>query len=163
LSTKSHDQIEQRERAILARLPFDAQHVPNSECQDYDAVLEEPYTTGQHIRIIGRARLEAGTPIELKTCQEWIDDNGSWNGRRRGTFRVQQDTHERLEDAGGVYCLLVMDGDDILTGRLLEPEHLESCVNSWTNGGAKYQSDRAHVSWGSIMPPSSIQEVAHAD
>lgn len=160
----SHEEIERRERALLEELPFEAEHVPDSVNNAYDAELLEPFEGGgsADLSLVGALRIPTGTPLELKTCQRWIDDSGSWNGRRRGTFRIQQGTHEELVEAGGWYCLLVMDVDEILGGRLMDAEMLELCVTSWTNGGTKYRSPRAHLSWGSVMPTDAVGGGAEA-
>lgn len=157
MSTISHEEIERRERALLEDLPIDAEHVPDAEENGFDARVRSRFVATNSLGVVGRLYIDAGTPLELKTCQVWIDDSGSRNDRRRGTFRIQEDTHERLEELGGVYCLLVMDADEVLTGRIVEPEHIEARVSSWTNGGRKYQSRRAHISWAKLIPTERVE------
>lgn len=158
----SADEIERFERWLLDELPLDAEHVPDSETQAFDARLVAPYTTTNGLRIIGRTRLEAGTPIELKSCHVWISDNGSGQNRRRGTWQIAKGNHDGLEELGGVYCCVVLDGEKVLAGRLLAPSDLDSFVSSWTNGG--WSEQRAHVSWRSVIGPESVQGGStHAD
>ncbi|MDZ7701845.1 MAG: hypothetical protein U5J98_07100 [Halobacteriales archaeon] len=68
------EEIEDREIDLLGQLPFEAAHVPDAATDDWDAVLAEPFQSNGKITAYDSLLIEAYTPLELKTCQEWIQD-----------------------------------------------------------------------------------------
>lgn len=156
MSVPDVEQIETRERTILDRAPFEAEHVSDAETQAYDARLLQPFTPNQSVGVSGRIRVSAGTILELKTCQCWYDDPHSRGGRRRGQFKVNRDAHEELCELGGLYAALVLDGEEILGGRFVEPAAVGD-ASTWYNGGRKYATDRATIPWPKLVPKSLVR------
>lgn len=151
------EQIEARERRILSQAPFEARHVPDAETQAYDAVMAEPFHPTSTVSAYGTVVVEAGTILELKTCQQWIGDRHSRSGRRRGQFKLQKGHHETLKELDAKYASLVLTEDErLLGGRLVDPSDLDP-VLSWTNGGSKYADERATVPWYKIVPKAEVE------
>lgn len=67
--------------------------------------------------------LDNGIPIEIKTCQEWINrcDRPSL---RHGRFKLEKDQHEVLLVKKGYYLFLVKSGDFIVKGKLVMAEDI---------------------------------------
>lgn len=151
MSSYSEELINRMEQGLFEEIPPEVEHVHKGQAIHHDGLLVKDYTTTSELPIIGRAVMGAGTPIELKTCQKWIDDRGSSNKRRRGRWQVQKTAHEALEENDGAYCLLVLDIDEVLDGRLLPARGLNGLA-SWTNGGYKYNTPRAFIPWSKIIP-----------
>lgn len=147
-----NQQINLMERGLFDELPVDVEHVDQSEAVHYDGRFVSRYVSTDDLPIIGRMAVDAGTIVELKTCQEWIDDEGSRSDRRRGRWQLQKQAHEYLEEHDGIYCLLVLHGDQVVDGRLLPATDINGLA-SWTNGGYKYTSPRAIIPWSKIVPP----------
>lgn len=151
------EQIEARERRILEAAPFAAEHVPDSETSAYDAELVEPFQANGTVAAYGSLVVDHGTPLELKTCQRWIDDSYSRNGRRRGQFMIQRRAHETLKELGAKYAALVLTGDEqLLAGRLIDPVDLDPFL-TWSNGGTKYATRRSKVPWFKIVPKTDVE------
>lgn len=149
-------QIRRMEEKLVEAVPADLEHVSDGVTRAYDAEFVSGYTTTPELPVVDRAYVEAGTPAELKTCQVWIDDAGSGGGRRRGRWFVQRDTHDELASAGGVYVLLVTYGGEIVAGRVA-PTDAVSRLASWTNGGKRYDSQRAYIPWAKVIDPGQVQ------
>jgi hypothetical protein len=156
MSVPSVEEIETREQSILDQLPLEAKHVPKAETDQYDAELVEPFASNGKISCVGRLAIEPGTPLELKTCQEWIDCHSSGAGRRRGQFAVNESTHDALEQLGGVYVFLVMDGEQILAGRIRPPEDLDD-IATWSPSSSRYSSRRAKIPWFKLVPKGVVE------
>lgn len=152
------EQIERIERSMLDTLPPEFEHVPDEDTMKYDAEFRVDYTSEPGLPVVGIPAVEAGTPSELKTCQEWINDQGARGNqnRRRGRWHVNRSTHEALLASDGVYTLCVMDGDRVLAGQIVPAEMLGE-VASWTNGGKKYASQRAAIPWAKLIDPDAIE------
>lgn len=146
--------VEQREKAILQDLPLNAAHVPDSETDHYDAVLVESVQSSSTIAVIGRLEVPAETPLELKTCQQWISDNGSRSGRRRGQFKINERTHEKLVDVSGWYLFLVLEDEDLLHGVLIAAEDLKNLP--FYNASQRFTSRRATLPWFKIAPKEAV-------
>lgn len=151
------EEIEDRERDLLDQLPLDAEHIPDTETSAYDARLESVFTTTKTLPVTGGLAVGAGTPLELKTCQRWIEDRHARAGRRRGRFGIYQSGHERLEELGGVYLCAVLDGLEVLAARLIPPENVTEVV-SWTASGKKYQTPRCMLAWPHLIPKREVGE-----
>lgn len=146
--------VERREQAILATLPLNAAHVPDAETDHYDAVLVESFVPTSTIVVIGKLEVPAETPLELKTCQRWISDNGSRAGRRRGQFKINESTHEELVDLDGWYLFLVLEGDDLLLGVMIAAEDLEDLP--FYNASKRFKSRRATLPWFKVAPEEAV-------
>lgn len=157
LSGDNLSRYEDFEREILDRLPLEARHVPRSETSEYDALLEEPFSTTPPLVLdSGRISLEAETPLELKTCKRWIRDTHSDGDRRRGQYKINESTHTKLVEARGAYIFVVLDEDsgEILAGRAIVAEGLPAVP--FHASGKKYSSDRATVSWPRVVPKAEV-------
>lgn len=151
------------EDLVVDAVPFDLERVTDDETQDYDARLISAVEISDGVLIIGRVRLEQTTPIEIKTCQVWIDAQGSNGDRRRGRFKIFDHAHEQLCELGGAYLLVLLDDDDVLAHVLVTASVLDLYLDDrWTNNG--YDSHRqgreqiAQLNWSVVFDPESIQE-----
>lgn len=149
-------QIKLMEQSVIRIIPPDLEHVDDGKTRDYDAQFIADYVTTNELPVVGQTMVEAGTAAELKTCQIWIDDSGSNGGRRRGRWFIQQDAHEALREADGVYLLVVTrDEEEVVDGRVVPPHALDGLL-SWTNGGNRYNTPRAYVPWSKVISPESV-------
>lgn len=155
LDAWQREQIRMMEEALFETIDAPIHHVGDEITRDWDGKFVEGYTTNGSLPIVGRTYIPAGTVVELKTCQVWVDDAGSNGGRRRGRWQLSRDTHDVLEDEDGVYCLLVLDGERVVDGRVLPAEELNGMA-SWTNGGSDYSSERAIIPWAKVISPGSL-------
>lgn len=159
MSVPDVERIEAHERAVLEALPgVDAEHVPRTENERYDAVLASPFRSTPPIVLTDRLELDEGTPLELKTCRRWITDNHSRGGRRRGQFKVNESTHGYLAELEGAYLFVVLDDvGDVLAGRAVPASILNGGGISWHESGSRYESRRATVPWFRVVPKRWLQ------
>lgn len=155
MSLRNPEQIAKRERELIDRLPLDLEHVPNSEAAHYDAELRAPFYPTSRVSITGGLAVDAATPIELKTCQRWITDRHSAQDRRRGRFFVSEVAHRELENIGGTYCFIVLDGEQLLAARLVVPALLDVEL-SWTRGDDTHASRKTAISWPRVVPRREV-------
>lgn len=63
---------------------------------------------------------DSGIPIEVKTCQEFINRVDNKGDLRHGRFTMMKDQHELLLAQGGYYLFIVKAGVFILKARLIK-------------------------------------------
>lgn len=115
----------------------------------YDAITAEPIVTGPDARLSGLTVVDVGTPIEIKSCVEWIGDHD-----RRGRWWFREGAHERLLAAGGEYVLAVRDGSSGLLRVALTPASTVDVLleGRWTSCGRHHEADRsAQLPWGAAF------------
>lgn len=101
--------------------------VPDSVAPWYDAIALDPLAEHDLIRFDG-VELERGDRVEIKSAIVRL----ATGGRGRLNFRRKQ--HERLQEAGGKYLLLVCEpkpARDLLAAVLVEPSALEQSEAGW--------------------------------
>jgi len=89
------------------------------------------------------------TKVEIKTCQRWINDAGSNGGRRRGSWYIDRDAHEQLVGHGGLYLLVLRDGDDIIAWVIVPASELDRDLKWSENGGRRVA--RARHPWTAVF------------
>lgn len=65
-----------------------------------------------------------GHPIEIKSCQRYIEDAYHTNSRRSGRFLFNSNQHEYLLRNRGSYVFVVRDASNILKSRILRADVL---------------------------------------
>lgn len=48
------------------------------------------------------------TPLEVKTCHQWVTSRYNSTGRRRGCFELVEEQHKYLKDNYGLYIFIVL-------------------------------------------------------
>jgi hypothetical protein len=64
------------------------------------------------------------TPIEIKSCQKYIEDRWHTTNRRSGRFLLDSDQHEYLLSNRGSYVFIVRDSSNIIKSRILRADVL---------------------------------------
>lgn len=126
---------EDLQRRICDAVDLDLKHVNDDETRDYDAVESD------------------GTEVEIKTCQKFINGNGSRSNRRRGRFWIEKRQHERLVDVDGKYLLVVLDENQIIERAAVTEAYVADAEISdrWTtNGKGGHGTHSAQLPWGMI-------------
>lgn len=67
---------------------------------------------------------ENGIPIEIKTCQEFIDRADVQGGVRLGRFVLDREQHEFLVHKKGYYFFIVKSGSLVLRAKLVEADDI---------------------------------------
>lgn len=144
------------ERSVFEAVSIDVEHVPDEDVRAYDGRLSETA-----LDRVDPVFIAAETPVELKTCFEWIDDRHSWNGRRRGRWWIGRRAHEALKDLGGAYLLAILDEDDEpIEALLVRAEVLDDYLaDRWTgNGSGHNQGDEsAQLRWSAVIDPDDLE------
>lgn len=162
-SKRARSYSEWSEEIVVDAVPIDLERVTDDETQDYDARLVTEVDVSDEVLIIGQLRVEGTTPIEIKTCQVWIEATGSNGDRRRGRFKIFDHAHEQLCELGGAYLLVLLDDDEVVAHVLVTASVLDLYLDDrWTNNG--YDSHRqgreqiAQLNWAVVFDPEHIQE-----
>lgn len=139
------------ETSVCERWP-ELHHVANDDKVPdwYDAITTEAIVTGPDARVAGLTVVEAGTPIEVKSCRNWIDDG------RRGRWWIREGAHERLLKADGEYALAIRDDDNDVLRAVLVPAHTVDVLlaGRWTNCGEHHVAERsAQLPWSAVLDP----------
>lgn len=152
----SAESLAEFEAAVLEEIPLPLTHVPDADDERYDAILDETTAFSQSVQVLGRLAVPGDTPIELKTCQAWIDDRHSWSGRRRGRWKIDRDAHQELRLIDGWYILCVREPGQVLEW-ILAPAGLLDPHLKWThNGDGEEREQSDQVSWGAVIDPDSV-------
>lgn len=149
---------------VIGAVSVDLEHVPDSETERFDARVVADVDLSAEVVIVGRLRIEETTPIEIKTCQIWLDDASANGGRRRGRWYIQRPAHDNLCDLGGAYLLVVLDDDEVLAYALVTSTVLDLELGGrWTPSGAdSYRDEVAQLPWGVVFDDVDVDpEVRH--
>lgn len=158
MSSMPISMVERMEQSVLESIDVETRHVPDGEARKFDARLLEPVDVDEQLR----PAPDPDDPLELKTCQRWIDDRGSRGDRRRGRWWIGRRAHEDLLELGGGYVLVVLDETgDVLAYVVVVATVLDELLEQrWTgNGGSHHQGDEsAQLPWPAILDPEEVDD-----
>lgn len=97
------------------------------------------------------ARLEDGTPVEIKACSFRVSDAST---TRRGRFWIRKSNHDRLLEEDGKYRLVVYDDDRQILVEITVPANvLEDAIGAWIESGT---TTYTQVRWPAVI---DVEEV----
>lgn len=157
----NHD-TNQYERDVLSQLNIEVDHIAdNGSSKHFDAILEEPFGAPGTpiIGLVGTVLVEAGTRLELKTCQRWNTDTHANGGRRRGRFNIREENHlKRLEDDVPT-LFAVLDDEEVLAATLVPVAFVDPLVaRKWSNGDRRYGERVALIRWPNFVSEERLAE-----
>lgn len=103
------------------------------------------------------ARLQDGTPVEVKACAERISSGTS---TRRGRILIKREAHDRLLEANGRYRVVVYDQDRaILVEADVSAADVDEVISSWIDAPPSRSYDAyAQVRWPLLVDVAALQE-----
>ena len=90
-----------------------------------------------------------GHPVEIKTCQAWVNTAHTDNRRRRGRYNLVGTQHRALCKEGGYYLFVLLDDDE-------KPIEV-SCLPAITvyHPSLKSKNTRVSLCWSNVIPPEA--------
>lgn len=144
----------ERSETDVVRIVPELRLVPDDVAEWYDAVVVEPVAAAGDLRFRGLRLLEAGTPVEIKSALIRHADG------QRGRWYLRRGQHERLLEAGGVYCFAVATPDDrrVVAIRLVPATLVEDRLGawSWVDAGVGRQ-DSARITWTHVFDSREVE------
>lgn len=134
--------------------------VPDSVARSFDAVAVDPVR--EHDWLDVRAELDRGDRVEFKSAIVRLSSG------QRGRLNFRQKQHERLEELGGKYCVLVCEPKPdrrVLAGAIIEPSELERSTASWVTLDVPDRSERAfkQIGWGVLVDAATVAREGQED
>lgn len=148
----------QLELEVIDSVDADLDHVPDDQTELYDARLASSLVSSRSLPLIGRSIAEAGSPVEIKSCVRWYDDDHSNGGRRRGRWHIRKESHAELVELDGFYLLSVRDGEgSTLASRIVLAAELTPLLTWSPRGGSDPSRDyMAVVTWSRVIAPETL-------
>lgn len=144
------------EQALLEHLQLPHRHIPDAETQAHDAILTHSIQPGEYDIPGTQIVFPADTPLEIKTCQEWIVDTNSRNNRRRGRFHIRPSTHDAFE---GAYILAVINQDKsgLRAVAMLDHEALDTVVHDTATNQGTGRGQISAIPWTRVLDTRGYQ------
>lgn len=140
MSIYTEEWIHETETTVIGAVDVPVAHVPDSETEAFDGQLQD-----------------AGSPVEIKTCQAEITDRSRADGVRPGRWLLQEPAHEELREIGGIYLLAVLDEDRVLSWVWSSPKALDPLLSWSPSGRGKPRGDVAQVPWPKLVDPEDVE------
>lgn len=94
-------------------------------------ILNEKFNDVQYVNELIDFYADDGIPIEVKTCQEWINRVDDIGELRHGRFTFVKEQHEYLLCQDGYYLFIVRNGDMIVRSRLLKADDVFAWMSNF--------------------------------
>lgn len=135
---------------LADRLPLEL--VDDGEARWYDATAEHTISIAL-VDLSDTICVSRGTPVEIKAAK--VRTSNGADGSRRGRIYLKRNSHLRLLESGGVYCVAVHDREELLATAWIRPETIDELADSW------YDVDRPHgqvckIAWSRLIPPEIV-------
>lgn len=126
---------------------------PVTDEEHVDARATAAITPSRDLTAVGLAVVEAGTPIEIKSCAAVVSTRQS-----RGRFYLRRDQHRYLVEAGAVYLFAVTPPHDHvpICRKLVPASAVETVVPGWIDPGPD-RATYAQVTWSRVFDASEVE------
>lgn len=127
------------------------EHVPDREAEWYDA-RPETAVWPSTVPLVGMAVVEAGRPVEIKSCVRDLGD-------QRGRIYLRRDQHRQLVDAGAVYLFAIVDDRDRepVAAKIFPATVVDDVIPAWRDAGDGRQ-DCSQISWARFFDPDEVSD-----
>ena len=86
-------------------------------------ILNERFGNVEFVNELIDYYVDAGIPIEVKTCQELIN-RGDRPNNRLGRFTFMKEQHKTLLDENGYYLFIVKNGDFLICFKVIRADEV---------------------------------------
>lgn len=138
------------ERDVCAQLPAGLSRMSDRSRLGgtfWDAICSEPLVDEPELRLIGTELVGEGSLVEIKTCQEWIDDRHASAGRRRGRWTFHSRNHQQRLEHAVANALVVLDDQEVLAAAIVTADVVDELLEGRWGGTDTERGRYAQLSW----------------
>lgn len=130
---------------------------PTADREHHDAVAKTAVFPHADLPFVGLCVLEAGTIVEIKSTMAV-----QTSAQRRGRFKLRENQHEALHDAGGVYLFVVCEPRPARTAIAMKVvpattvDHVVDEVASWRDE-LDGRGRKTQLAWSRVFDPAEVE------